>query len=151
MERRRKRAMGWHLKGWSQYRIAKKLGVSFEAVSNWVGQYKSGGLEGLATLGRPGPKSSLTDDDRKKVRSAILRGPQAYGYDTGIWTLERMAAIIRKLTKATFKTTHTWRIVTMLGFSCQKPDRRAKERDEKAIKNWRQRTFSPAPVMGEKT
>lgn len=150
MERRRKQAIGWHLKGWSQYRIAKKLGVSFEAVSNWVEQYNAGGLEGLATKGHPGPKSSLTDEDRKKVRSAILRGPRAFGYDTGIWTLERMARVIHKLTKATFKTTHTWRIVTTLGFSCQKPERRAKERDEAAIKNWRQRAFPPVSGMGEK-
>lgn len=151
MERRRKRAIAWYSKGWSQYRIARKLEVSFEAVSKWVETYKEDGIEGLETKGHPGPKSELTDEDRKKVRRAILRGPEAAGYDTGIWTLERMATLIRKLTKAQFKTTHTWRIVTGLGFSCQKPDRRARERDEQAIRGWQQRSFSPVPGVGKKT
>lgn len=148
LEQRRFKAIKLQKKGFSQYQIAKQLGVSFEAVSNWVELYKQQGLKGLKTQGQPGPKSPLTDKDRKKLKAAILKGPEAFGYDTGIWTLQRIAAVIRNLTKTTFKTTQTWRIVTALGFSCQKPITRAKERDEAKIQNWKLRTFPRLKKMG---
>jgi transposase len=148
---RRKEGIRWHRKGKSQYWIAQKLGVSFEAVSNWVEAYEAKGMQGLQSKGKPGPKAMLTAADKKKIKAALVQGPKAEGYATDLWTLERIAKLIRKKTKKQFKTTHTWRIVTSLGFSCQKPERRAKERDEEAIKNWRLRSFPPAPVMGAKT
>lgn len=148
LEHRRLKALKLYQKGHTQYQIAKQLQVSFEAVSNWVEVYKSKGLKGLKTKGRPGPKSQLTAADRKKLKAAILKGPQAFGYDTGIWTLDRIAAVIRKLAKATFKTTQTWRIVTSLGFTCQKPERRAKERNETAIQNWKLKEFPRLKKMG---
>jgi transposase len=151
LEQRRFKAVKLHKKGFSQYRIAKDLSVSFEAVSNWIEIYEQKGLKGLKTQGQPGPKSPLTNNDRRKLKAAILKGPEAFGYDTGIWTLQRIAALIRKLTKTTFKTTQTWRIVTALGFSCQKPDTRAKERDEEKIQNWKLRTFPRLKKMGAET
>ncbi len=151
LEHRRFKAINLHKRGFSQYRIAKDLNVSFEAVSNWVEVYEQKGLKGLKTQGQPGPKSSLTDEDRQKLKIAILKGPQAYGYDTGIWTLQRIAALISKMTKITFKTTQTWRIVTTLGFSCQKPTARAKERDEAKIQNWKLKTLPRLKKMGAET
>jgi transposase len=148
---RRRQAIRWYRKGWTQYHIAKTLGVSFEAVSNWVEVYGKRGIKGLRSKGKPGPKPQLTAVAREKIKAAIIKGPEAYGYATGIWTLARIAKVIRKVAKARFKTTHTWRIVVSLGFSCQKPARRARERDEEAIKIWRMRTFPPLSTMGEKT
>lgn len=148
LEQRRVSAIKLYTKGWSQYRIAKRLGVSFEAVSNWVEIYRERGLGGLKTQGPPGPKSPFTHDDRKKLKSAILRGPEAFGYTTGIWTLERIATVIRTLTKISFQTTQTWRIVTALGFSCQKPTTKAKERNESAIANWKLKKYPRLKKMG---
>jgi transposase len=147
---RRKQAIGWHRKGKTQYWIAKRLGVSFEAVRKWVDAYEAKGMKGLQSKGNPGPKPQLTEKDKEKIRKAIVQGPERYGYATGVWTLARIAAVIRKITKAGFKTTHTWRIVVSLGFSPQKPERRAKERDETAIKTWRTRVFPPTAAMGGK-
>lgn len=151
LEQRRLKAIQMYKKGASQYRIAKELKVSFEAVSNWVEIYKKKGMKGLKTKGQPGPKPRLTAEDRGKIKVAIIKGADAFGYQTSLWTLERIAALIRKMTKAKFKTTQTWRIVTSLGFSCQKPAQRAKERDEEAIKQWRIKTFPSLKKMGAKT
>ena len=151
LERRRFKAIKLHTKGMSQYRIAKQLEVSFEAVSNWVERYQQYGLKGLKTQGTPGPKPQLTDNDRRKLKAAILKGPEAFGYHTGIWTLQRISAVIRTLTKTTFQTTQTWRIVTTLGFSCQKPEARAKERNEVKIRNWKRKTFPRLKKMGAET
>jgi len=147
---RRRQAIRWHRKGKTQYWIAKRLGVSFEAVRKWVDAYGANGMKGLASKGKPGPKAQLTDMDRKKIKAAILKGPRAEGYATDLWTLGRIARLIREKTEKHFETTHTWRIVVSLGFSCQKPERRARERDEEAIRNWRLRSFPPLPVVGRK-
>lgn len=148
LEQRRIGAVKLYKKGKSQYQIAKELRVSFEAVSNWVEKYEEFGMSGLKSLGKTGPKSKLTEADKRKIKAAVLKGPEVCGYATGIWTLERVAALIRKLTKKTFKTTHTWRIMVSLGFSCQKPQAKAKERDEKAIKKWKFKTFPALKKMG---
>jgi len=148
LEKRRLKAIKLKQKGWSQYKIANHLGVSFEAVSNWVELYKESGLKGLKSKGHPGPKSQLTAAERKKLKAAILKGPKALGHTTGIWTLERIASLIEDIGGAKFKTTQTWRIVTSLGFSCQKPITRAKERNEAAIKNWKLREFPGLKKMG---
>lgn len=148
LERRRLRAINLKNKGWSQYKIANHLGVSFEAVSNWVEAYAESGIEGLKSKGSPGPKSNLTGDKCKQLKAAILKGPQAFGYKTGIWTLERISAVIEQISGARVKTTQTWRIVTSLGFSCQKPALRAKERNESAINKWRIKEFPILKKMG---
>ncbi|HET8689049.1 MAG TPA: winged helix-turn-helix domain-containing protein, partial [Methanosarcina sp.] len=79
------------------------------------------GIKGLKTKGQPGPKSQLSAKDRERIRVAIIKGADAFGHQSSLWTLERIAGLIRKMTKAKFQTTQTWRIVTSLGFSCQKP------------------------------
>jgi transposase len=148
---RRKQAIGWYRKGKTQYWIAKHMGVSFEAVRKWADAYEARGMKGLESKGHPGPQAELGEKDRKKIRAAILKGPRAEGYATDLWTLERIAQLIKRIGKVSYHPGHVWKVVVALGFSCQKPERRAKERDEEAIKNWRIRSFPPVPVMGRKT
>lgn len=148
LETRRVEAIKLYQKGYSQYQIAKQFKVSFEAVSNWVEIYGKRGFKGLKSMGKPGPKSKLSEPDKLKIKRAILKGPQAYGYTTGLWTLARIGKVIRKLSQASFKTTHTWRLVISLGFSCQKPQTKTRERDEQAIANWKFKTFPSLKKMG---
>ena len=151
LAKRRREAVGWHRKGKTQYWIAQQLGVSFEAVRKWVDAYEANGIQGLASKGHPGPKAELTEKDRKKIKAAILKGPRAEGYTTDLWTLERIARLIRRIGKVGYHPGHVWKVIISLGFSCQKPERRAKERDEEAIRSWRLRSFPPVSAMGQKT
>ena len=139
LEQRRLNAIALKKKGWSQYKIANHLGVSFEAVSKWVKANAKSGVEGLKSKGSPGPKPKLTADERERLKAAILEGPRSFGYKTGDWTLKRIAVVIKKICGARFKATQTWRIATSLGFSRRKPSRalRSKELDKSAIKVWR--------------
>lgn len=147
---RRRKAINWYRKGWTQYHIAKTLEVSFEAVSKWVEAYETHGTAGLKSLGKPGPKAKLSDTDKRKVKAAILKGPRAEGYATDLWTLERITKLIKRIGNVAYHPGHVWKVVIALGFSCQKPERRARERDEKAIAGWKMRSFPPLPVMGKK-
>lgn len=151
LEQRRKQAIGWYRKHKSQYWIAKHMGASFEAVRKWVDAYEADGMKGLRSKGHPGPRAELTEQDRKKIKAAIMKGPRAEGYATDLWTLERIAKLVKRISGISYHPGHVWKVVIALGFSCQKPERRAKERDEEAIKTWRIRSFPPVPVMGQKT
>lgn len=141
LQKRRFQALKLYQKGQTQYQIAKQLKVSFEGVSNWVETYRQQGLKGLQSKGRPGPRPRLTDSKRRKLKQAILKGPKAQGYTTDLWTLQRLTALIKKLARTSYHPGHVWKIVVSLGFSCQKPQKRAKERDEQAIKNWLHKTW----------
>lgn len=141
-------AVRLYRRGKTQYQIARQLNVSFEAVSNWAELYKKRGMRGLKSLGKPGPKSKLTEKNKQKIKTAILKGPRMAGYSTNIWTLSRLASLIRKLTRKTFKTTQTWRIVVSLGFTCQKPQTKSKERNEKTITDWKAKVWPSLKKMG---
>ncbi len=110
--------------------------------------YKDGGLEGLKSKGRPGPKPQLDNEDRRKLKAAILKGPKALGYSTDLWTLQRIGKVIKSISKVNYHPGHVWKILISLGFSCQKPETRAKERDESAIKAWKVQSFPALKKMG---
>jgi transposase len=97
----------------------------------------------LVSKGPAGPKSKLTVEQTQQVTQALLTGPAAYGYKTALWTLPRVASLIEDLTGVGYHPGHVWRLLGASGFSCQRPERRAVERDEKAIRRW-QRTDWPA-------
>lgn len=105
----------------------------------------------MRSKGKSGPESQLTEEDRKKVRAAIIKGAGKFGYDSDLWTLDRVAAVIRKLTKVKFKRTHTWETLISIGLTCQKPQLKPKEQNQKEIKQWKSETFPKLKKMGRKT
>jgi len=66
----------------------------------------------------------------------LLKGAQHAGYSTDLWTGKRVAQIIQKLFRITYHPSHVCRLLHAIGGTPQKPERRAKERNEKAIANW---------------
>lgn len=138
---RRRRAAKLFQKGYSQAEVARRCGVSREAARKWYDTWTKKGTKGLVIAGKPGPVSKLTDAKKKLVIQKLLKGPRAFGYHTDIWTLERIAAVIKQVTGIQYHYRHVWRVLGSLGWSCQKPETRARERDEKAIRYWREVTW----------
>ena len=91
----------------------------------------------LASKGSAGRKAKITPDQTHQVIEALLEGPAAHGYKTQLWTLPRVAALIEELTGVRYHPGHVWRLLGSLGFSCQRPERRAIERNKKAIRGWK--------------
>ena len=85
--------------------------------------------------GRP---RRLTDDQVEQLASELLKLPEAHGYTTNLWTLPRIAQVIKKLFGVRYHAGHVWRLMRRMGWTCQKPARRAKERNEEAIRQWRE-------------
>lgn len=66
----------------------------------------------------------------------LLRGPEAYGWKTQVWTTKRIAQLIRQRYGIRYHPDHIGRVLHQLGWTVQKPERRAVERNEAAIQRW---------------
>lgn len=135
-ERRRRRAARLFSQGKSQAEAARQCGVSREAARTWYHTWKQEGVKGLAAR-KPGPVPRLTDAKKEQVERALLRGPRAFGYTTDLWTLARISALIRQVAHVPYHPGHVWRVLLAMGWSCQKPEPRARERNERAISYWK--------------
>ena len=137
LEKRRKRAGQLFAKDCSAPEVARRLGVARQVAYRWKNAWEKGGSLALASKGPAGRKSKLTAAQIQKVTKALLAGPAAHGYKTALWTLPRVASLIEGLTGVGYHPGHVWRLLGDSGFSCQRPERRAIERDEKAIRRWK--------------
>jgi transposase len=137
MEKRRLRAARLFDRDIPVPDVVRRLGIARQVGYRWHKTWKAGGEAALASKGSAGPKSRLARGHIEQITEALLKGPAAEGYKTQLWTLPRVAALIEKLTGIRYHPGHVWRILGELGFSCQRPERRAIERDEKAIRQWR--------------
>jgi transposase len=122
--------------GWYPAGVAQRLGVTRQAASQWFTRWKAHGESGLQGAERPGPPSKLSPKQLEEVDALLLQGPQAHGYTTAMWTLRRIAKVVRKRFRVKLHPGHVWRLLGKLGWSCQRPERRARERNDKAIRRW---------------
>lgn len=140
-ELRRLRAMSLLDQGWIQARIARELGVTPAAVSQWVKARRRGGDAALRAKPHAGPKPKLNDRQLRRLEKLLLRGPTKHGYLTELWTLDRVAQVIQRSFGVMYDSSSVWHVLKRMGWSCQKPQRRARERDEQAIARWRKREW----------
>jgi transposase len=136
MERRRKQAARLFGRGNSQAEVARELGVSRQSVSRWHAEWRAGGTSALRGAGRAGRLPGLDASDLKRVERRLLDGPRAHGYPTDLWTLARVAEVIETETGVSYHPGHVWRLLRQMGWSRQRPARRAVERNDEAIANW---------------
>jgi transposase len=138
LEKRRLRAIRLLEKNeLNQSEVARRLHVCRQTVSRWATEFKRGGKGALKKAGRAGRKPELTAGDRKRLPELLLQGPEKLGYDTPLWTCARVGHLIRKEFGVTYHKGHVWKILDELGWSCQRPVGRARERNEEAIRQWR--------------
>ena len=136
LEARRMKAVKLFRKGVAQAEVARSLKVTRTAAHYWHQAWDKEGEKALEK--RPqGPHAKLTGKELIKVERALLRGPEAYGYHTNLWTLSRITEVVKKVAKVTYQDRSVWHVLLRMGWSSQKPERRAKERDEKAIAHWK--------------
>ena len=123
--------------GRSQADVARELGVSRQAVSQWYQTWRSGGGPGLSGAQRAGRLPRLSDAAVAEIEKALLGGAQANGYSTDVWTLARVAEVVERVGGVRYSRSGTWDLLTYrMGWSRQRPARRALERDDEAIATW---------------
>jgi transposase len=136
-ETKRQQAAAMFEAGARQAAVVAALGASRSAVSKWHAAWAAGGSEALVARRASGRPAKLTAEQLECLGQELLRGPKAHGYATELWTLERIRRLIHDLFGVWYDPAHVWRLLGRMGWSCQKPARRAKQRDEAAIERWR--------------
>lgn len=136
LEQRRKRAARLFGVGERLAAVARKLQVSRQSVSRWFRQWKSGGSPALRGAGRAGRAPRLQAEQLQQVERALRTGARANGFNTDLWTLPRVAQVIEHVTGVRYHAGHVWRVMRAMGWTLQRPARRAKERNEEAIRQW---------------
>lgn len=149
LERRRLKAGTLFKRGVRQAEIARRLDVSRAAVHYWHITWRKKGKEGLQRR-HPGPKSQLTEKKLKQVKRALEKGPIAAGYDTNLWTLARIATVIQRTTRVSYGTSQVWYLLRSLGWTSQKPETRYRNRNEAAIKRWKEESWPKIQKRGRK-
>jgi transposase len=137
LEQRRLEAARMFAGGATQAEVARTFGVSAQAASIWYRRWRQGGEPALRGAGRAGRRPRLSPAELAAVDQALRKGPEVFGFDTDLWTLARIAQVIERLTGVGYHPGHVWRLLRRLGWSLQRPARRARERDEAAIARWR--------------
>ena len=137
LQARRLRAAELFAVGVHAAEVARQLGVSRQAASRWHAAWKAGGTNALASRGPTGPTPRLSDAQLVQVEQALRKGAVANGFAGELWTLDRIVLVIGRLTGVRHHPAWVWAILRYrLGWTVQRPRRRAAERDQAAIDHW---------------
>ena len=142
LEERRLIAGRLLLEGKGVREVSRLTGAVPSSVSRWKKELERGGLEALKGKPHPGRPPRLTRSQKQALEEVLLEGARAAGFSTDLWTLARVTEVIEREFGEQYHPGHVWYILRGMGWSCQKPERRARERDEEAIARWRKEEWS---------
>jgi transposase len=142
LQARRLRAAELFAVGVRQAEVARQLGVSRQSVSDWHARWQADGTDALRSRGPTGPTPKVSDAQLGQVEQALLTGATANGFVGELWTLDCIAVVIERLTRVRHHPAHVWALLHhRLGWSVQRPVRRAAERNQAAIDRWVKETW----------
>lgn len=141
LEDRRKRALTLLDRGYSLNEVGRRIGCAAVSVMRWRDARRRGGAQALKVRFSPGRPWKLDQAERKRLVRLLLQGATAHGWRTNLWTTARIAELVRREFGVEYHRDHIGRLLHNLGWSVQKPERRALERDEEAIAHWRRRDW----------
>jgi transposase len=134
LERRRQRAVQAVREGHKPATVAQVLGLDRSTIYRWLRLART--PHGLDAKLSPRP-SRLNDTQLRELEGLLLQGAAAHGWSNDLWTARRVAALIERHFALSFHPEHVRKILKRrLGWSSQKPQLRAKERDDEAILRW---------------
>jgi len=122
--------------------VAKSFGIYRTSIYKWLRAYKKRGIGALKGTTAKGPTPKLTEGQRKQVRRWIIgKDPRQYGFDFGLWTRSIIAEMIHERFNVSLTLPSIGHLLTSLDITPQKPLRRAYERDEKEVKQWKEQKY----------
>jgi len=138
-EWRRRRAVELRQKGWTQQAIGEALGVTDGAVSQWLKAAREGGDQALASgRSRTGKRPKLTEEQQARLLELLRVGAEELGAVGERWDGKRVAALVRKEFGVSYLATSVPGLLRRLGWSPQKPQVLAQQRDEAAIAQFKE-------------
>ena len=136
LEKRRLKGAKLLARGMTKSEVAQELGVARQTVAAWERRLLEGGKESLkrGDLGRP---RQLNAEQERELGKILMAGALEAGYPTELWTLPRIGNIITGRYGVEYSPGHLWHLLRRMGFSCQKPEKRAIQRNEPEIVRWK--------------
>lgn len=126
LERRRLQAIAFLEDGLPPVEVAKKLGVDRRSVRRQKATFLKNGLSAIKSKPAPGRPARLTPKAKKQLEEHLFRGAKAAGFPTDLWTCPRIAQMIYFCFCIRYHVDHIGRLLRSLGWSPQRPQRRAK-------------------------
>lgn len=136
LQRRRLRAIELLNQGLTPVEVARRVGVDRRSVRRWKAAHRQGGRQAVTAKPAPGRPPKLEPASLEHLEKILLEGAKASGYPTDLWTCRRVADVIAQRFSVQYHPGHVARLLHTLGWSPQKPQRRAFERNEETIQTW---------------
>ena len=146
LQDRRKQAQKLLKEGKSAKEVATRMKVTVRSVYRWQQDQKQPKPISERPLGR---SAYLTQAQIKKLEQELLKGAYAHGYSEDYWTLDRIGRVIWDLYKVRYTPSGVWRLLDGMGWSCQKVQRLALQRDDEKIRNWKRWVWPKIKKSGE--
>ena len=138
---RRRRALALLKSGLSLNEVARRIRCVASSVLRWRNAWRRRGEEAFRVRSSPGRPPKLKPAQQRHLVKLLLKGPLARGYHTNLWTTARIAELITGEFGVSYHRDHVGRLMHSLGWSHQKPETRAAERDEEAIDRWKRKDW----------
>jgi transposase len=137
LENRRRRALALLQEGLSLNGVSRRLACAASSVMRWRNAFRRRGPQAFAVRASPGRPPKLTAIQQRRLVRLLRQGPLAQGYRTDLWTTARIAEVIQKTFRVRYHPDHVGRLMHKLGWTPQKPESRALQRDEDAVARWK--------------
>ncbi len=141
LENRRRRALALLEEGLTLNEVGRRLACAASSVMRWRDAFRRQGQRALKVRSSPGRPPKLTSRERDRLVRLLIEGPLAHGWRTDLWTTPRVAKVIRKHFNVRYHPDHVGRLLHKLGWTPQKPESRALQRDEQAIERWKRKDW----------
>lgn len=130
------------LNGESPKAVTECYGLGKKTIFVWLKTAREKGLDALAPKPRPGRGRALSEFEAQEVKRWVLSGdPRQHGFDFGLWTRQIVADLILEHFNIELSVATVGNLLHRMGLSPQKPLRRAYERDDEAIREWKEETY----------
>jgi transposase len=136
LERRRRRAIELVEQGESPTVVAHILGVRTTSLHRWRRMAQQ--PQGLDAKPIPGRPRRLSDDQLRKLERLLHQGAKKHGWRNDLWTADRVTRLLRERLGVSLHPEHVRKILKQrLGWTSQKPKRKARERNDKEVERWK--------------
>ena len=136
--------------GHTRAAVAGFCGVSWRAAHDWHRAWSKGGAGALKATSKPGPKPKFNEEDMAVLETELRRGPVVHGYENDLWTLRRVGRLINEIFHRKVSQSEVWRLLRRMRWSPQKPQRKARERDEEKIAVWKEQRWPQLKAKAQK-
>lgn len=141
LEERRLKAAELLRQGVYPSEVARRVAATPQAVNRWLRTMEEGGVDALHAKPRPGREPFVEEETLATLPAILARGALAFGYQSDIWTLRRIAAVLEKEWGVRYTKSGVWVLLKRIGYSWQRPSRQAREKDLVKVAKWTRHTW----------